>query len=126
MALTYGSIGKKRLVIETENLGEIVEIWMLNSKRPEGVIHSVIEVCYSNLDSPIVLVVSLYMPVDPDWTHVMSALQQWFIVFLWSMNPHHAENFGVSPAYQINSDKSYWKFLGYRTNTLTVNTYEIS
>ena len=44
MALTYGSIGKKRLVIETENLGEIVEIWMLNSKRPEGVIHPVIEV----------------------------------------------------------------------------------
>ena len=62
MALTYGSIGKKRLVIETENLGEIVEIWMLNSKRPKGVIHSVIEVCYGNLDSPIVLIVSLHMP----------------------------------------------------------------
>ena len=59
MALTYGSIGKKWLVIETENLCEIVEIWMLNSKRPKGVIHSVIEVCYSNLDLSIVLVVSL-------------------------------------------------------------------
>ena len=104
MALTYGSIGKKWLVIETENLCEIVEIWMLNSKRPKGVIHSVIEVCYGNLDSPIVLIVSLHMPVDPDWTHVMSALQQWFIVFLWSVNPHHAENFGVSPAYHTNSD----------------------
>jgi len=47
---------------------------MLNSKRPEGVIHPVIEVCNGYLDSPIVLIVNLDMPVNPDRTHVMSAL----------------------------------------------------
>jgi len=111
LALTYGTVGKKRLVIETENLGEIVKIWMLNSKRPQGVIHPVIEVCNGNLDSPIFLIVNLDMPVNPDWTHVMCAPQQWFIVFLGSVKTHHAENFGVTPAYHTNSDKKLLEIL---------------
>ena len=78
---------------------------MLDSKSPEGIVHPVIEICYGDLDSPIVLIVELHMPVYPDWAHMMSALQQRFIVFLWSVNPYHAENFRVTPAYHTRSVK---------------------
>ena len=98
LTLTYGFIWKKWLVIEAENLCDIVKIWMLNCKTPERVIHPVIEIRYRDFHSPIVLIVSLHMPVNPNWAHMMSALHQWFIVFLWSMNPYHAQNLRVTPA----------------------------
>lgn len=85
LKLTYGLIGKQRLVIKAENLSDIVKIWMLYSKSPKRIIQSIIEICNSNLDSPIVLIVSLHMPVYPNGAHMMGTLQQWFIVSLWSM-----------------------------------------
>lgn len=75
LILTYVLIGLKRLVIKAENLGDVVKIWMLNSKSPQRVIQPVIEIRYGDLHSPIVLIVDLHMPVDPDWAHMMSALQ---------------------------------------------------
>ena len=105
MTLTDGLIGKQWLVIKAENLGDIVKIWMLDSKSPEGVIHSVIEIRYSDLDSPIVLIVELHMPVYPDWAHMMSALQQLFIVSLWSVSPHRFEKFRFTPACHVNVRK---------------------
>jgi len=83
-------------------LGDVVKIWMLNSKSPEGVIHPVVEICYGNLNSPIVLIVELHVPVYPYWAHMMSALKQWFVVSLWSVNPHHVDAFRVTPAYHTN------------------------
>jgi len=74
LPLTYGLVRKYRLVIKAENLGDVVKIWMLNSKSPEGVIHTVVEICYGNLDSPIVHIVELHVPVYPYWAHMMSAL----------------------------------------------------
>ena len=98
ISLTYGPVGK-RLEIEAENLGDSVEVWVLNSQTPEGVIHPVVEVSNGNLDSPVVFIVELHMPVYSDWAHMVSTFQQWVIVFLWRVNPQHTENFRVTPVY---------------------------
>lgn len=74
LVLTYGLVGYQRLVIKTKNLGDVVEIWMLNCKGPKGVVHPVIEICYGDLYSPIVLIVDLHMPMYPYRAHVMSTL----------------------------------------------------
>nr|GMD56904.1 protein COBRA-like [Ipomoea batatas] len=72
--LTDGTVGDNRFVIEAENLSDIVEIRVLNNKSPERIVHSVVEVCDGNLDSPVCLVVNLHMPVNSDWAHVLCAL----------------------------------------------------
>lgn len=72
--LTDGFIGNKRLVIKAKNLCYIVQIWMLNNKSPLCVIDPVIEVGYSKLDSPVVLVVELHMPMHSNWAHMVRTL----------------------------------------------------
>lgn len=68
-------VGHERLVVEAENLSDIVEIGMLCHKCPMCMVLPVIEVSDSNFDSPIILVIELYMPMHTYWAHVMGALQ---------------------------------------------------
>lgn len=75
--LTYRRVWNKGFVVEAKNLSNIVEIRMLNHKRPLRVVHPIIEVCYRHLCSPIVFVVLLYVPMNPHGTHMSSALKQW-------------------------------------------------
>lgn len=94
--LTYRFVGDQRLVVEAENLGDIVEIGMLSHKSPLGVVHLVVEVGHSNLHSPIILVIDLHMPMHSYGTHVLSALQQWCVIFSWSVNPRRFQPLRVS------------------------------
>lgn len=50
-------VRKKRLVIEAEHLGDIVEIGMLNNECPLAVVPPKVEISYGNLDPPISLIV---------------------------------------------------------------------
>jgi hypothetical protein len=111
LLLTYGFIGKQRFVIKAENLGDIVKIWMLYCKSPKRIVQSVIEICHCHLNSPIVLIVSLHMPVYPDRAHMMSTLKQWFIVPLWSMYPYHVQKFGITPALPYQHIRKYLDFI---------------
>ena len=72
--LTDGLVRKKRLVIETKDLSDIVEIGMLNNKRPLAVVPPKVEIGDGNLDSPISLVVELQVPVHTYRTHMFCAL----------------------------------------------------
>ena len=72
--LTYSLIWNKRLVIKAENLRDVAEVGMLCNKCPLCVVHSVIEISNSNLNTPIVPVVDLHMPMNTYWAHMVSAL----------------------------------------------------
>lgn len=61
----------------------IFEIWMLKNESPLCEIPLVVEIGYGNLCKPMLLVVSLHMPVHPDRAHVLCALQKWRIVTYW-------------------------------------------
>lgn len=98
MELTYGLIWNKRLVIKAVNLCDIVEIRMLNNQSPKCVVHPIVKVCNRNLHTPVLLVIHFYMPVNPYRAHVVCALQERGIVFLWSVNSHHAQKFWVASA----------------------------
>lgn len=63
----------------------IVEIRMLCHKCPLCIVQSVVEVSDSNLDSPIILVIDLNVPMHAYWAHVVVALQQWLIILSWSV-----------------------------------------
>ena len=52
----------------------MIKIGMLNDKIPLCIIHFVIEICDCDLHPPVLFVVLLDMPVDSDWTHVASAV----------------------------------------------------
>lgn len=87
LGLTNGRIGDKGLVVEAEDLGDIVEVGMLDNEGPLGVVQSVVEVGDGNLSAPVVLVVDLHMPVHTNGAHVVGALQQWSIVLPWCVDP---------------------------------------
>nr|GMD37513.1 Os03g0416250 [Ipomoea batatas] len=89
-------VGDKRLVIEAEDLGDIVEIGVLSHKSPLGVVHLVVEVGDSDLHSPIILVIDLHMPMHSYRAHMLSALQQWCIIFPWSVNPRRFQPLRVT------------------------------
>ena len=72
--LTDILVGKKRLVVEAESLGEIVQIRMLNDERPVAVVFPKVEIRYCDLDPPIGLVVEFKMPVHSYGAHVFCAL----------------------------------------------------
>lgn len=95
--LTYGLIGKKRLVVKAENLCHVIKIWMLYNETPECVIHPIVKVCNGNLHTPIVFIVELHMPVHADGAHVVCALQQRRVVFPRRVYSLHLKNFGVAP-----------------------------
>lgn len=94
---TCGLVGNKRLVIETENLRHIVEVWVLYNETPKCVVYPIVEVCNGNLHSPVVFIVDLHMPVHPNRAHVVCALQQGRVVFPWSVYALHLYDFGVTP-----------------------------
>lgn len=79
--LTLGCVRNKWFVDKTENLGDIIEIGMLGNKRPLRVVRSIVEICDGDLNSPILLVVELDMPMNSNWAHVLCALKQWGVVF---------------------------------------------
>lgn len=72
--LTCGVVRDQRLIVEAENFSDIVEIWMLNDKRPLCVINLVVEISNGHLYTPILLVVELHMPMHPDGAHVLRAM----------------------------------------------------
>lgn len=72
--LTCGVVRDQRLIVEAENFSDIVEIWMLNDKRPLCVINLVVEISNGHLYTPILLVVELHMPMHPDGAHVLRAV----------------------------------------------------
>lgn len=72
--LTCGVVRDQRLIVEAENFSDIVEIWMLNDKRPLCVINLVVEISNGHLYTPIILVVELHMPMHPDGAHVLRAV----------------------------------------------------
>ena len=80
--LTYARVRTKRFVVKTEKLSDIVEVGMLNNQIPLRVIHIVVEVCDCDLHTPVLFVVSFYMPVNSDGTHMLRTLQQGLEVVL--------------------------------------------
>ena len=64
LELTNGAIGDKGLVVEAENLGDIVEVAILDDKGPLHVVHAVVEVGYDHVGTPVVLVIEIHMPVQ--------------------------------------------------------------
>lgn len=55
--LTCGFVWNEWLVIKAKNLSDIVEIWMLNNKRPLRIVKPIVEICDSHLHTPILDVV---------------------------------------------------------------------
>lgn len=53
------------------NFSDIFEIWMLKNESPLCEIPLVVEIGYGNLCKPMLLVVSLHMPVHPDRARVV-------------------------------------------------------
>lgn len=49
---------------------------MLSNESPLAKVGMVVEVCDANLNTPVVLVVNLNMPVHPNRAHVMGAVEQ--------------------------------------------------
>lgn len=72
--LTRGVVRDQRLIVEAENFSDIVEIWMLNNKRPLCVINLVVEISNRHLYTPVLLVVELHMPMHPGGAHVLCAV----------------------------------------------------
>lgn len=70
---------------------------MLCYEGPLRVIHAVIEVCYSDLGSPVILVVQLDMPVHPYRAHVACALEQWRTIFSRCVHTCRGQNLRVFP-----------------------------
>lgn len=62
-------------MIEAERLCEVIKIWMLKSQGPLREVARKITVSDRNLNSPILFVVGLDMPMDFDRTHVLGAIQ---------------------------------------------------
>lgn len=96
--LTDGLIRNKRLVIKTEDFGDIVEIGMLSHQCPLCVIQPIVEVGDSDFGTPVVLVVKLDMPMYSNWTHVASALQQRCVVLPRRIDSHCAQQVRVATA----------------------------
>lgn len=67
-------VGYKGLVIKAEDLGDIVEIGMLNNECPLCVVHPIVEIGDGNLCPPIVSIIDLHMPVHSNRAHMMRAL----------------------------------------------------
>ena len=97
-ALTYRFIRDERFVIEAENLRDIVEIGVLCNESPLSIVHPIVEVSDGNLHTQIFLIVHLHVPMQPNRAHMMCALQQWCIVFLWSVYSCSVSCFRVTPA----------------------------
>lgn len=95
--LTDWSIGNKWFVVEAENLGYIVQIWVLDNERPKRIVHSVVEVCDGDLHPPIFFVILLYVPVNSNGAHVMCAMQQRGIVFPWCIDSNQLKNLRITP-----------------------------
>lgn len=74
--LTYCPIRVQSLVVEAEDSGEVVEIWVLRDEVPPRVVHPVVEVGHRDLDPPVIPVANLDMPVHSYWAHVGGALDQ--------------------------------------------------
>lgn len=72
--LTHRFVRDKRLVGEAENLGDIVQIWMLGNECPLSVVNEVVEIDDGHLYAPIIFVVGLDVPMDPDGAHMLCAL----------------------------------------------------
>lgn len=89
--LTYGIEEHKWLVEKAINSGYVVEVWMLSNKSPLCEILPIIEIGDCNLHTPILLVVGLNMPMDPDWAHVWSTLKHWCTCF------YNTWNSGIAP-----------------------------
>ena len=70
------SIRIQSFVIEAESLCKVVEIWMLKSQGPLGIVTRKITVSDCNFYSPVFFVISLDMPMDLDRTHVPCAIQK--------------------------------------------------
>lgn len=81
--LTDGLVGDKRLVLKAKNLGDIVEIGVLGNECPLCVVQPIVEICYGDFNTPIILVVKLHMPVNPYRAHMMCTLQQRLVVLPW-------------------------------------------
>lgn len=94
--LTNGPIGDKGLVVEAEELGDIVEVRVLDDKGPLCVVQAVVEVGDGDLGTPVVLVVELHMPVHADGAHMVSALQQWSIVLPRCVDPSRCQQLRVA------------------------------
>lgn len=71
---------------------------MLKNESPLCEIPLVVEIGYGNLCKPMLLVVSLHMPVHPDRAHVLCALQKWHIVTYWWVRSCHTWKFRIIPA----------------------------
>lgn len=73
-SVIHGFVRDERLVDEAENLGDIVQIWMLSNECPLIVVNEVAEIDDGHLYAPVLFVVGLDVPVDPDGAHVLCAL----------------------------------------------------
>lgn len=91
--LTYVSIRIKWFVVKAEKLSEIVEVRMLSDQIPLCVIHVVVKVCDCDLHSPVLFVVSFYMPMNSDGTHMLCTLQERFEVVLPNRRWYHRSYF---------------------------------
>lgn len=95
--LTNRFIGNKGFIVKAENLCYIVQIRVLDNKRPKWIVHSVVEVCDGDLHPPIFLVILLYVPVNSNRAHVMCAMQQRGIVFPWCIDSNQFKNLRIIP-----------------------------
>ena len=95
--LTDRPIWNKRLVVETEDLSDIVHVRVLNNKSPLAEVHAIVEVGDADFNTPVVLIVNLDVPVHTNWAHMVGAVEQRRVIFLRSVQTHHAENFRVTP-----------------------------
>lgn len=89
LELTLRFIRSEWLVGKAKNLSEIVEIWMLSNKCPLCIIVAVVKIRHSNLNTPILLVIDLDMPMNSNWAHVLCALKQWGIIYSRCVYPHN-------------------------------------
>lgn len=98
LLLTDWFIGNKGFVVEAENLGYIVQIWMLDDERPKRIVHSIVEVCDGDLHPPVFLIILFHVPVNSNRAHMMRALQQRGVVFLWCIDSNQLKNLRITPA----------------------------
>ena len=123
--LTDRFIGNKGFIVKAENLCYIVQIWVLDNERPKWIVHSVVEVCDSNLHPPIFLVILLYVPVNSNRAHVMCAMQQRGIVFPWCIDSNQLKNLRIIPLVII---KPYHKsaVICYSSNTKKMRIKQVA